>query len=98
MAKNDTKEKCPRCGSTIYAKATDKSGKHYCQAKGCGHVWVPGVDVKGRPDVMIQRLQKENFELQEQINKLRKENDVLKTELSKFKNEKPPEATDEIFT
>ncbi len=93
MAKNETvKEKCPRCQGTIHAKATDKSGKLYCQGKGCSHVWVPGAEAMKRPDVMIQKLQKENFELQEQIAKLRKQVADLQP------NEKQPVSESEIFT
>lgn len=104
MAKNETKkEACPKCNGSAFAKATDKSGKQYCQAKGCGHVWVPGADFKGRPDVMIQKLQKENFELQEEIGKLRRHNGELAATVvvleKKLGIEKSPAETEaEIFT
>lgn len=81
MAKPVGKECCPKCNSTIFVKATDKSNKHYCHGKGCGHVWIPGVEVSSRPDFMIQKLQKDNFELQDQINKLRKENESLRAQI-----------------
>lgn len=102
MAKNETKkESCPKCNSTIFAKATDKSGKYYCQAKGCQHVWVPGVEAMKRPDVMIQKLQQENQALTTEIGKLRLDNEKLKSELVALRPKQEPDETaagDEIFT
>jgi hypothetical protein len=72
MAKQE-KEKCSKCGSTIFAKATDKSGKLYCQAKGCGNVWVPGLEGTKRVDVVIKQLQLENQELKTALNKEREQ-------------------------
>lgn len=85
MAKSDPKEKCPKCGGTIHAKATDKSGKLYCQAKGCGNVWVPGMENMNRPQLVIAQLQKENRELKESLNKERAEVRRLTEELDKLK-------------
>jgi len=65
------KEKCPRCGGVDIAIAQDKSNKHYCQTKGCMHVFVPGLDGLKRTDVIIKKLQEENEALRDEVFKLR---------------------------
>lgn len=96
MAKPE-KEKCTKCGSTIFAKATDKSGKLYCQAKGCGNVWVPGLEGMKRTDVVIKQLQIENQELKTELDKVRKENRSLKEQIEALQPAKEPDAA-EIFS
>lgn len=84
MAKQE-KEKCPKCNSTVFAVAKDKSGKRYCQHKGCGHVWAADTQGLGRVDIVLMQAQKENQELKLEITKVRKENEALKAELEKLK-------------
>lgn len=91
------KESCPKCGSTIFALAKDKSGKHYCQAKGCGNVWVPGMENLKRTDVVIRQLQTENRELKEALAAVRRENRELKEEMALMKGDAAP-TSDEIFS
>lgn len=93
MAKPE-KEKCPKCGGTIHAKATDKSGKLYCQAKGCGMVWVPGMENMDRPKLVIAQLQKENQELKKALNDERAANKSLTEQLEKLQ----PKSEAEIFS
>lgn len=75
MAKKET---CSKCGSTIFSVAKDKSSKHYCQAKGCGHVWVPGLEGLGRIDVQLKNALQENVDLKRELDKSRKEVLALK--------------------
>lgn len=93
MAK-EPKEKCSRCGSVIFSVAKDNSNKHYCQAKGCGHVWVPGLEGLKRTDVVIRQLKEENESLKNELDKSRKEVLALKV---KYEPTSEP-AEDEIFT
>lgn len=79
------KEKCPRCGGSDLALAQDKSGKHYCQAKGCMHVFVPGLEGLKRTDVVIKKLQEENEALKAEVLKLRQAHKA------------PAKSEDEIF-
>lgn len=90
------KESCPRCNSTIFATAKDGSNKHYCQAKGCGHVWIPGNEGLKRTDVALKHAKEENTKLTAEVTKLRKENSDLKERLAQYVNEKPSE--NEIFS
>lgn len=92
MAKKET---CTKCGSTIFAVAKDKSNKHYCQAKGCGNVWVPGLEGLKRSDVVLRQAQLENIELKTEIARLRKENQDLRAEANAKVAGK---SEDEIFT
>ncbi len=74
VAKPDSKkETCSKCGSTIFSVAKDNSNKHYCQAKGCGNVWVPGLEGMKRADVVMAKLSQENEALKTEIAKLRAE-------------------------
>lgn len=97
MAKPD-KEKCPKCGSTIFALAKDKSGKRYCQAKGCQHVWAAETAGMGRVDIVLMQAQKENQELKLEIGRVRKENADLKAKLAQYETEKTPATESEIFS
>lgn len=103
MAKNekttpaDQKETCPRCGKSDFAVAKDKSNKHYCQTKGCGHVWVPGNEAMKRPDVVLKFTQEENRKLQTEVDRLRKENLDLKTKLEALSPSTEADK-DEIFS
>ena len=98
MAKQDNKEKCPKCNSTVFALAKDKSGKRYCQGKGCQHVWVPETQGLGRVDIVLMQAQKENQELKLEIGRVRKENAELKAELAKLKPAAAATAENEIFS
>lgn len=89
MAKKET---CPKCGKSNFSVAEDQSNKHYCQTKGCGNVWVPGLEGLKRTDVVIKQLQLENQKLLEEVTKLRKENGEMKAQLGVIEDEK------EIFT
>jgi ribosomal protein S27AE len=73
MAKKET---CPKCSSSDFVKATDKSNKHYCNA--CKYVWVPGLENLGRADLLLKKEQEENIGLKREIEKLRAELKVLK--------------------
>ena len=42
---------CPKCSSTKFAVATDKSRRHYC-AK-CQNVWIPGHEANKSPEVLL---------------------------------------------
>lgn len=66
------KEVCTKCGKSDYAVATDRSNKHYCSTKGCGNIWVPGLEGLKRTDVVIKALQVENEALKAEIDRLRK--------------------------
>lgn len=100
MAK-DPKEKCPKCGSTIFALAKDKSNKRYCQGKGCQHVWVPETQGKGRVDIVLMQAQKELGELRDALNAERAENKKLRArviELEEKYEPKPATPESEIFS
>jgi hypothetical protein len=95
------KEACPRCQNEKFAIAKDKSNKHYCQTKGCMHVWVPGLEGMKRPDVVLKQAQVENQSLLAEVTKLRKENADLKSKLAQHESAKKankPAAEDEIFS
>ncbi len=66
------KETCSKCGSSIFSVAKDKSNKHYCQAKGCGHVWVPGLEGLNRIDLQLKNALQENVDLKRELDKARK--------------------------
>lgn len=100
MAKQD-KEKCPKCGSTIFALAKDKSGKRYCQAKGCQHVWAPETMGMGRVDIVLKQAQKENVELKEAINSERAKVKRLEARVAELEAKYEPKvetAESEIFS
>jgi uncharacterized Zn finger protein len=105
MAKKES-VKCPKCSGEKFSVATDKSNKHYCQTKGCGNIFVPGLDAMKRPDVMIRHLQQENQKLLAELTSLRNENQKLKEQLVKLQPPTEPNAAppveevsqDEIFT
>lgn len=87
------KEACPKCSGIQFSVAKDKSNKHYCQTKGCGNIWVPGLVEVKRPDVLIRKLQEENNKLAAEVNTLRKQNGELKARLGVQEDE-----AKEIFT
>lgn len=78
MAKKET---CSKCGKSNYSVATDRSNKYYCQTKGCGNVWVPGLEGLKRTDVVLKQAQEENRKLKEELSASRKENEELKAKL-----------------
>lgn len=81
------KEECSKCGGSNYVVATDNSNKHYCQVKGCKHVWVPGLEDLKRPDVVLKQAQDENVKLRSEIDRLRKENAHLKATIKNAEKE-----------
>lgn len=98
MAKKEEKERCPRCQGTIYAVANDKSGKFYCQTKGCGNVWAPATAGLSRPEIQLKNALTENVSLKAEINKVRAENVKLKEELQALKPPVDPASEEEIFS
>lgn len=82
MAKADKKEHCPKCNGTIHAAANDRSGKLYCQTKGCGHVWAPATQGMNRIEIQLKNALAENVALKAEIGKVREENKNLKEELT----------------
>lgn len=102
MAKPE-KEKCPKCGSSDFAVAQDKSNKHYC-AK-CQNIWVPGLVGLSRIDVQLTNALKENVELKAVLDKERKELSEVKAQLAAMKlkyepsqDETGPTAEGDIFS
>ncbi|MCA9339390.1 MAG: hypothetical protein KDA17_00590 [Candidatus Saccharibacteria bacterium] len=77
MAKKEVKEMCPKCACAKFSVATDKSNKHYCDQ--CKHIWIPGVNVASRLDLVLQQAQKENLELKAELVKLRKKLEVFES-------------------
>lgn len=96
--KEEPKERCPRCQGTIYATANDKSGKLYCQTKGCGNVWAPATAGMSRPEIQLKNALTENVALKAEITKVRAENKRLTEELEKLKPAEPPVSEAEIFS
>jgi hypothetical protein len=100
LAKSDKKEHCPRCNGTLYAVAQDKSNKHYCQTKGCGNVWVPGLTNLNRTDLVLKQALQEKVDLQREVDRVRAENKMLREKLAKYEPVDAPvtDATaEEIF-
>lgn len=73
---------CPRCSSTEFSKALDKSNKHYCSK--CQNIWVPGLAGMNRIDITLAAFQKENVELKGEITKLRAELAAMKIRSEKM--------------
>lgn len=92
MAKNETKERCPRCSSHKFAVATDKSNKHYCSE--CQHIWVPGMENLTRPDFLLKKAQIEVKELTEELGRERAKIRKLEEEVKRLKDK----YEEEIFT
>lgn len=98
MKEKSKKETCPRCNGSVFAIAKDKSNKHYCQAKGCHHVWVPGADASGRIDLAMKATIMENEALKTEITQLRKEVETLKSQLTKIEKIGKAAEASSIFT
>lgn len=98
MAKSP-KEACPKCGKSDFAVAKDQSNKHYCQTKGCGNIWVPGLEQNmNRTDLVLKQALQDKVDLQAALDKLRAENKMLREKLAKYEPVDAPVAQDEIFS
>lgn len=69
MSRHD-KEKCPKCNWGVFAKATDKSNRHYCGQ--CRHVWIPGATDLAGLDLKLQEAKNLIQEQLIEISRLRK--------------------------